>query len=186
MNMKFFLTTVFALSIWGCVFAQMPRSSKQDFLQLNEKERIKDSLNNTFEHLSLDKPDGTKHRLRGMVEKHIIARGDTNRIKYVFDPTYVTNLVAEGIREATPEELKKGECIFTVKPEKTKWIKIIQHYSDGTKFDKSGYLLYVVEPERYESVMQRYKSLKGWKDKNDFLDSIAGGHWIDFKYGRIK
>lgn len=186
MNIKHFLTIIWGMCAVNFAIAQSPKVSNYPFLKLTDEERIKDSINNTFEHLSLDKPDGTKHRLRGMVEKHIIARGDTNRIKYVFDPTYVTNLVAEGIREATPEELKKGECIFTVKPEKTKWIKIIQHYSDGTKFDKSGYLLYVVEPEKYESVMQRYKSLKGWKDKNDFLDSIAGGRWIDFKYGRIK
>lgn len=183
--MKFFLTAVFALSIWGCAFAQMPRSSKQEYRRLSEEVRIKDSLNNTFEHLSLDKPDGSKHRLRGSVEKHIIARGDTNRIKYVFEPGYLKDLVVEGVRDATPEELKKGECIFTVKPEKTKWIKIIQHCNDGSKYE-GGYLLYVVEPEKYESVMQRYKSLKGLKDKNDFLDSIAGGRWIDFKYGRIK
>ncbi|MBO5874794.1 MAG: hypothetical protein J6Q35_07200 [Rikenellaceae bacterium] len=185
MNMKFFLTTVFALSIWGCVFAQMPRSSKQEYRQLAEKERIKDSLNNTFEHLSLDKPDGSKYGLRTCVENILVAKGDTWRVKYVFQPSLFTKLVAEGIREATPEEMKKGECIFAFKPEKTQWIKIIQYGSDGSKYE-GGSLVYVVEPEKYESVMQRYKSLKGLKDKNDFLDSIAGGRWIDFKYGRKK
>ena len=110
MNMKFFLTAVLLLSVWGCVFAQMPRSSKQEYRRLSKEVRIKDSLNNTFEHLSLDKPDGSKHRLRGSVEKHIIARGDTNRIKYVFEPGYLKDLVVEGVRDAIlkyAEEVRK-------------------------------------------------------------------------------
>ena len=155
-------------------------SANAQFLDQNFKKVIpppydpaKDSISRTFEHLSLN---GKIARSR--VDKFIIAKGDSVRFKYVFIPEEVDRIEANNGVRATREDIKKGEWIVTFKPEKTQWCGIKTYTNHGLIRD-CGNRIIVVDPDKYEEVMERREKLKE-PERQKFIDSLAGGNYFDF------
>jgi hypothetical protein len=48
------------------------------------------------------------------------------------------------------------------------------------------FLVIVVDPEKYDSIMDEYNKIKDSKKRTAFLDKLAGGSWQDFAKGKIK
>ena len=133
----------------------------------------KDSISRTFEHLSLN---GKIAKSR--VDKFIIAKGDSVRIKLVFITEDVDRIEADNGARATREDIKKGEWIVTFKPQKTQWCGV-KTYTNYGLIRECGNRIIVVDPNKYEEVMARIRKLKD-PEKQEYIDSIAGGNHFDF------
>ena len=149
------------------------------------KQEINDSIASTFEHLELNgKP------FRSRLERIIIPRGDSTRIKFVFNNTFI-RVAVEGGGETTPEDIRKGSFMAVIRPQKTTWVKFVteQKYPgiERIMVREHGYRVIVVEPEKYDSIMGEYNKFEDYsKEQSDFLDKLAGGSWYDFRNGKIK
>ena len=158
--------------------------SRKEIARLNaESER--DAIASTFEHLELNgKP------FRSRIERIIIPRGDSTRIKCVFDRTII-RIAVEGGGETTPEDIKKGSFMAVIRPQKTTWVKFVteEKYQgiERIMVREHGYRVIVVDPEKYDSIMVEHNKVEGNSQKrSDFLDKLAGGSWYDFRSGKIK
>ena len=158
--------------------------SRAEIARLNAESK-RDSIASTFEHLELNgKP------FRSRIERIIIPRGDSTRIKFVFDNTFI-RVAVEGGGETTPEDIKKGSFMAVIRPQKTTWVKFVteQKYPGIEKImvREHGYRVIVVDPEKYDSIMVEYNKLEDYsKERSAFLDTLSGGSWNDFKSGKIK
>ena len=150
------------------------QKSKKKRNLVSTEQAIQDSLANTFEHLALR---GQSDFLL-KAERFIIAKGDSVRFKTVFLPINIEKIEAENGACTTREDLKKGEWIVTLKPEKTKWCSIKVYNKSGT-ISEVGTRIIVVEPDKYEEVIAQLKKLQGAK-KGKYIDDIAGGSFDDF------
>ena len=142
-----------------------------------------------FEHLVLNDSASLKIKtsfLRGAVEHEVIMKGESTRVKFVFDNRKVLHIEIEGVGETSPEDIKNGEYIATLKPEKTTLYKINIHTKkvDGTtkvNYGLGNRRIIVVEPQKYVKVMQdiwwlkNSKSAKASEKLGKYLDKLAGG-----------
>ncbi|MBR5000218.1 MAG: hypothetical protein IKY11_04730, partial [Rikenellaceae bacterium] len=94
-----------------------------------EAESKRDSLSWTFEHLAL----GRGSFLRSKIESRVIKRGDSTRIKYVFDNKFINEIVVEGGYKTTFDDIRKGVFIAKVSPQKTKLVYAYAYDVDGGK-----------------------------------------------------
>ena len=191
--MKFFLIILFSAFSCNLASAQPKvrdrKPTSKELAQLNAYSE-RDSINGTFEHLKLE---GKTYR--GRIERIIIPRGDSTRIKYVFDNTYVIRIAVEGGGETTPLDIRKGIFVTSVSPEKTKMVNVLLSRTilaeriggqDMVVDKKLQFRVIVVEPEKYDSIMDEYNKIKDSKKRTAFLDKLAGGSWQDFAKGKIK
>jgi hypothetical protein len=102
-------------------------------------------------------------------EHNVIARGDSTRIKFLFDNRRVRSIKVSGYGKASKEDLKKGEYVVTVAPKKT---KLIECYVNRNESRHKRII--VIEPEKYEEVMQKFYSLQG-SARRQYLNKLAGG-----------
>ena len=160
------------------------KPSRKEIARLNaESER--DAIASTFEHLELNgKP------FRSRLERIIIPRGDSTRIKFVFNNTFI-RVAVEGGGETTPEDIRKGSFMAVIRPQKTTWVKFVteQKYQgiERIMVREHGYRVIVVDPEKYDSIMVEYNKFEdSSKERSAFLDKLSGGSWYDFKSGKIK
>lgn len=124
-----------------------------------------------FANLAAVDEQGNPVKLKYMQEHIVIKRGDSTRVKWVFDPKQYLNFVVQGVGQSTPEDIRNGVFMVTVKPEKTKEYKYSYTYRSGR--ETGSYFRFVVivaEPEEYEAVkakvdnMSKYQ-LDVYKDK---------------------
>ena len=127
-----------------------------------EYEEVREKIE-SYEKLSLVDEYG-KSFMRTGADKNIIRRGDTVRFKVLWninaEYTNFKGVYVEGVGQATPEDMRKGEFEVVLKPEKTttyKWscvyIMNINHLERSVK-KEHDFTIVVLEPEKYDSVMQ--------------------------------
>jgi hypothetical protein len=105
----------------------------------------------------------------------VLTKGDSTRIKYLINPKMVIRLEVFGYGEATPEDIKKGEWIITVRPEKTMHLKTRLTYSDGQSTMAGKYILVVDDPQKFKD---EYNKLPREK-KNEFYRQAIGETFYD-------
>ncbi len=145
-----------------------------------EYEEVREKIE-SYEKMSLVNEYG-KSIMRTGADKNIIRRGDTVRFKVIWDlyaqTQKIQQVYVEGVGESTPEDLRKGKFEVVLKPDKT------TTYKEGFKYigyqgrsyeDVHEFTIIVLEPEKYDSVMQlrstmnsqqrglNFKELKGEK-----------------------
>ena len=103
------------------------------------------------------------------VEHNVIARGDSTRIKFLFDNRRVWSIKVLGYGKASRDDLSKGEYVVTVAPKKT---KLIECYVNRN--ERRHKRIIVIEPEKYEEVMRKFYSLQG-SARRQYLNKLAGG-----------
>ena len=143
----------------------------------------------TFENLALTEDDYKENRkIKIRSDRFIIAEGDSVRFKAVFDSRAVVKITAENGACTTPDDLKKGMWIVTLKPEKTRWCSIKEYSSTGF-IHEAGTRIIVVKRDKYDEVIARLKKLKG-RELGVYIDSVAGGNFNKFvprfEYSRWK
>ena len=110
--------------------------------------------------------------LNTFLEHAVIARGDSTRIKFVFDSRKVRGIQVLGYGRASRDDIRKGEYIVTVNPKKT---KLIECWVNTRVRIPAHYRVIVVKPEEYDEVMKKIYKLRklGW-DCNHYLNELAG------------
>ncbi|MBR4999349.1 MAG: hypothetical protein IKY11_00270 [Rikenellaceae bacterium] len=117
-----------------------------------------------FANLAAVDDQGNPVKLKYMQEHIVITRGDSTRVKWVFDPNHYLNFVVQGVGQSTPEDIRKGVFMVTVKPEKTKEYKY--SYTDRSGRETGFYFSFVVivaEPEEYEAVKARVNNMSKYQ-----------------------
>lgn len=179
-SLKVIVLIVSMLSV-GALFAQNCASESN-----NQIAAQKDSLKRTFEHLSID---GTGLGMRFLAESHIIKRGDSTRIKFVFDQN-VKYIKIEGVGETNHTDIKNKVWIATLKPTKTKTYKI-EYALDVAKMvpagamfsnmqgDNSAFVnrltqrIIVLAPGKYDEVMTKKEKLKTSPEElKSYMDGV--------------
>ena len=181
MNTKNFNTLTLGLlfsilSIGLCV-AQNNTNKQKTSTEEILKMRTRD-----FENMILNL-ENENHWIRFRTEHDILKKGNSTRIKYVFNNRVVKRIVIEGVGETTPEDIRKGEFIVTVKPEKTTLYKvnIYRERPDGTVYatPKIGNRrIIVIAPNKYDKVMSEVYSLRQKDPENKlykYLNELADG-----------
>ena len=101
------------------------------------------------------------------IEHQVIARGDSTRIKFLFNNRRVRSIKVLGYGKASKEDIKKGEFVVTVAPKKT---KLIECYINGGQ--RAHRRVIVIDPEKYDEVMKEW-GRSGYNSR--YLDKLAGG-----------
>ena len=110
--------------------------------------------------------------LHTSLEHAVIARGDSTRIKFVFDRK-VTGIQVVGYGKASRDDIKKGEYVVTVTPKKT---KLIECWVNAGRRIPSHYRVIVIEPEKYDEVMQKLYILRAQgRGYRQYIEELAGG-----------
>jgi hypothetical protein len=109
------------------------------------------------------------------LEHAVIARGDSTRIKFVFDNREVYGIQVLGYGKASRDDIKKGEYVVTVSPKKTKligcWV-----IKKGWRRIPAHYRVIVVDPEKYDEVMQKLYTLRAQgRGYRQYLNELADG-----------
>ena len=105
--------------------------------------------------------------LYSAIEHQVIARGDSTRIKFLFNNRRVRSIKVLGYGKASKEDIKKGEYVITVAPKKT---KLIECYINGGQ--RAHRRVIVIDPEKYNEVMKEW-GRSGYNSR--YLDKLAGG-----------
>ncbi|MBR4999687.1 MAG: hypothetical protein IKY11_02005, partial [Rikenellaceae bacterium] len=153
-----------------------------------------------FKHMTLERFQKDANRegkgkvyLQSRLEYPLLQKGDTMRIRYVFDNSVITHIEIEGVDETTPNDIEKGQFDVTVSPEQTTLYKTNIHVK--TANDSIVVLegianrrVIVIDGDRkeYFRVINNFLWSRVAKDKPAseyrFLNSIAGdvpeGLWV--------
>jgi hypothetical protein len=143
-------------------------------LKVNDSKRKQeknDSIANSFDNFALS--EGIS--IRGRLEKRFIKRGDSVRIRYVFDRSVIEMISSRYLGLEIPYEcLKKGEWIITLAPESTQWVDFHPKAFAEKRPMPEGFLIIVVEPEKYDDIKRQYDKVKDdFKKSSDFIDKLA-------------
>jgi hypothetical protein len=117
-----------------------------------------------FANLAAVDEKGNPVKLKYMQEHIVIKRGDSTRVKWVFDPKQYLNFVVQGVGQSTHEDIRKGVFMVTVKPEKTKEYKY--SYTDRSGRETGFHFRFVVivaEPEEYEAVKAKVDNMSKYQ-----------------------
>ena len=113
-------------------------------------------------------------------ERRFIQKGDSTRIKYVFDPGVIKKIEIVNGPSATIENLKKGEWVLVVKPEKSTMYQAEFYYYDyrvgRVTSLPSRIEILVLEPDKYKEVEAKakefYEKNENGKGLSDYLRKI--------------
>ena len=108
-------------------------------------------------------------------EHQVIARGNSTRVKFLFNSRDFERFEIENVGESSVEDIRKGEYIATIKPEKTTLFRCT-YYRYKTKH-RSNFRIIVIDPDKYDEVMKKLYILRklGGSDYREYLDKLAGG-----------
>jgi hypothetical protein len=148
--------------------------------ELARRQRALDSLKKaqaaeTFDNAKLPSYLSCK---RVLDNSWILAKGDSTRIKYLINPQMVIRLEVFGYGEATPEDIKKGEWIITVRPEKTMHLETRLTYDDGQSSMNGIFLVVVDDHNKVAELKANYNKLQGPK-KDAYLRELVGEKFFD-------
>ena len=149
-------------------FSVSDSKRKQERIRKQEKN---DSIANSFDNFALS--EGIS--IRGRLEKQFIKRGDSVRIRYVFDRSVIEMISSRYLGLEIPYEcLKKGEWIITLAPESTQWVDFHPKAFAEKRPIPEGFLIIVVEPEKYDDIKRQYDMVKDdFKKSSDFINKLA-------------
>ncbi len=110
-----------------------------------------------------------------VTEHQVIARGNSTRVKFLFNSRDFERFEIENVGESSVEDIRKGEYIATIKPEKTTLFRCT-YYRYKTKH-RSNFRIIVIAPDKYDEVMKKLYILRklGGDDYSEYLDKLAGG-----------
>ena len=191
--MKILLISVlFAVLFCGSASAQLRSTSRkptpEEIAKLNKQyeQILKETKDETFENFKL--LQGQIYRTK--IERLIIPRGDSVRIRYVFKVDRVVRIAVEGGGTTTPKDIRNGVFVTTICPKKTMWVKdqidSRNQITGEISTQEFGWRVIVVEPEKYDSIKAIYDKLPEGKPRYAFTDSLSGGTLRDFRLGKIK
>ena len=164
--LSFFVIASFSARPADCEMNDSKR--KQERIRKQEK---KDSIADYFDNFTLYRGID----IRGRLEKRFIKRGDSVRIRYVFDRSVIEMISSRYLGCDIPYEcLKKGEWVITLATESTKWVDFhIKGFADK-RATPEGFLIIVVEPEKYDDIKRQYDKVKDdFKKSSDFINKLA-------------
>ena len=115
--------------------------------------------------------------MRTTLEHAVIARGNSSRIKFVFDNQVVKGIEVQDVEKASSKDIRKGEYIVTLTPEKTTLVKsIVFTERDGKQRQiPANYRIIVVDPEKYDEVMKKIYKLIWVGGYREYLNELAEG-----------
>ena len=127
---------------------------------------------------------------RAEAEYNVIGKGESTRIKYLIRPQRVIRLEVDGVGEMSQEDLKKGEWIITVKPEKTSWIQYRRTDIIGNNALSvlGGIFIIVVEPDKVQEVKDKFKEFSknlDYKGKKEYIKQLVGEEYYNEVSNRI-
>ena len=112
-------------------------------------------------------------------EHQVIARGNSTRVKFLFNSRDFERFEIENVVESSVEDIRKGEYIATIKPEKTTLFRRTYYkVKNGYKTKhRSNFRIIVIDPDKYDEVMKKLYILRklGGDDYREYLDKLAGG-----------
>ena len=97
--------------------------------------------------------------IKTSLEHSVVARGDSTRIKFIFDSQQVKTIKVLGIGKASRNDIKRGEYVVTITPPKTKLFECYVTMKGGYRVDAHQRII-VVEPDKYDEVMKRIYELR--------------------------
>ena len=122
--------------------------------------------------------------LASCMEWPAIVKGDTARIKWMFDNSVITHIEIEGVGETTPEDVQKGQFVIEVTPEQTTLYKAHIHikHADGTVSVNpelaNRRVIVVSDRKTQNNIFQMYtldKANRQIEKLSRYMDSHAGG-----------
>ncbi|MBR4999594.1 MAG: hypothetical protein IKY11_01530 [Rikenellaceae bacterium] len=168
-----------ALMVIGAISA-----SAQDDKNKTAGQKYIEECARDFDNMSLVNPDGSIQSGRAGVERAIIRPGESTRYKKLFEAGRISRIEIKGVKSATEEELRKGEFIATLKPEKTTTYEIIETINGGSiqglprYYDiDSKFTIVVVEAEKYDSIIE-LRSLMNSQQKGIHFRELMG-EWVN-------
>ena len=138
------------------------------------------TIKDRFDRLNIDMLG--RNNWRSMADKKILQVGDSARIKVIFNTRIIKNLAVENGGPVIPyKDLKKGEWVVTVKPEKTTNIRIgVTRYVpelNKSFVDYINQIFIVLEPDEYKVAIAKLNELEDKGDRRGItklLESLAG------------
>ncbi|MBO5873821.1 MAG: hypothetical protein J6Q35_02165 [Rikenellaceae bacterium] len=137
-----------------------------------------------FDNMSLVRPDGSISAGCAGIERIIIRRGESTRYKKLFEAGKRAKIEIKGVKSATEEELRKGEFIATLKPEKTTTYEIIETIYGGSIQGVPRYYdidfkftIVVVEAEKYDSIIELRSHMNSQQKSIHFRELM--GEWVN-------
>ena len=110
-------------------------------------------------------------------EHQVIARGNSTRVKFLFNSRDFERIEIEKVGESSIEDIKKGEYIATIKPEKTTLFRCTYHGKGYKSRHSLKFRIIVIDPDKYDEVMRKVYILRklGGSDYREYLNELAGG-----------
>ena len=147
-------------------------------------EEILANQTSRFERLKFDNSGKGGSYLSSALEHEVIKRGDSTRIKYVFDNRVLDRIEIEGVAQTTPKDIRNGEFIVTVKPDKTTLYRVnitIKH-PNGSLRETRGLdnrRVIVVEPKKFDKILLNVFKIRRTDRNGDkvrkYLNELADG-----------
>jgi hypothetical protein len=105
----------------------------------------------------------------------VLVKGDSTRIKFLINPRKIIRFEAFGYGEASPEDIKKGEWIITVRPEKTMHLKFRITLVNGSSTMSGQFFVVVDNPNEIKA---EYKQLPREK-RTAYIKKLVGEEFYD-------
>jgi hypothetical protein len=105
----------------------------------------------------------------------VLTKGDSTRIKFLINPRRIIRFEAFGYGEASPEDIKKGEWIITVRPEKTMHLKFRITLVNGSSTMSGQFFVVVDNPNEIKA---EYKQLPREK-RTAYIKKLVGEEFYD-------
>ncbi len=128
-----------------------------------------------FEELKMSPKDlKSRRKVRCLSDRTYVKKGECVRIKYVFNPIGVTEMSVVNAPSSNPKttnkDIRKGEWIAVVKPEKTMTISVMIMMKEVSipTFDKSFVL--VLDPDKYAEVDAKRREFEANNDKKGWME----------------
>ncbi|MBO7212997.1 MAG: hypothetical protein J6U99_00360 [Rikenellaceae bacterium] len=170
--------TIASIMVIGAISA-----SAQDDKNKTAGQKYIEECARDFDNMSRVNPDGSQGGRAG-VERAIIRPGESTRYKKLFEAGRISRIEIKGVKSATEEELRKGEFIATLKPEKTTTYEIIETIYSGSiqgvpryyDIDRK-FTIVVVEAEKYDSIIELRSHMNSQQKSIHFRELM--GEWVN-------
>ena len=167
----------------GDSIAEIPEPKRPAKSWLTTDEILADQTRR-FERLNFNNSVRGGSYLSSALEHEVIKRGDSTRIKYVFDNRRLYSIEIEGVGQTTPKDIRNGEFIVTVKPDKTTLyrVNITIRHPDGSLRETPGLdnrRVIVVEPKKFDKILLNVFKIRRTDRNGDkvrkYLNELADG-----------
>ncbi len=145
-------------------------NSKNFDIEIPDTKNILKEETEYFENVKNDVSE-----LRMVREHYVIAKGDSTRVKFLFNKDKIKHIKFNGLGSTTDADIQKGEFVVTVSPNKSTRYGGVMTRKDGHKVPM-GFRIVVVDPDKYDEVLKQAYKLKGIRSQLDrYLNQFAYG-----------